>query len=98
MQRSAITSELLGYRISNVEDRAGHWLVRFPAFENVVGHGASAADARAKALAALVQWIDLLIENQWAVPAPIAATDDERVLVISSVLALRVRVHNETCV
>lgn len=88
---------MLGYRTTNVEDGGGHWLVRFAAFENVVGHGASAGEARAKALSALIQWIDLLIEHRWAIPPPIDATDDEYVLVIDPIMASRIRMHNEMC-
>ena len=86
-----------GYRITNVVNCEGLWLVRFAAFNNVVGHGASAGEARAKGLAALVQWIDLHIENGWAIPPPIDILDEESVLVIEPAMALRIHAHNEMC-
>lgn len=88
---------MLGYRITNVESTDGHWLVRFAAFDNVVGHGASAGEARAKGLAALIQWVDLLVENRWAIPPPIDVTDEVSVLVIEPAMATRIQVHNEMC-
>lgn len=88
---------MLGYRIANVEGRDGLWLVRFAAFENVVGHGASAAEAHATGLAALIRWIEVLIENRWAIPAPIDVVDQDCALVIEPALAMRIQAHNEVC-
>lgn len=86
---------MLGYLTTCAQDDRGFWLVRLVGFDNVVGHAASRSGARIKALAALVQWIDILIANGWPVPTPVDASDDENLLVINFVLVLRILVHNE---
>jgi predicted RNase H-like HicB family nuclease len=66
-------NRMLGYRTTNRQDVDGYWLVRPAVFENVVGYGSSAGEARVNALASLVQWINLLIENAWPIPEPVEA-------------------------
>ena len=50
-----------------------------------------------RGLAALIRWIEVLIENRWAIPPPIDVVDQECALVIEPAMARRIHAHNEVC-
>lgn len=96
MRQDTDLSDLHGYEIDASWGVLVGWLVEFPALPNVFAAGSSLPSARVAALAAVLDYVDMLIAQGFPVPVPVVARSGDAFLVLPSIVAIRIAQHNDS--
>lgn len=82
------------YALTLSKDSNGTWLVDVPALPHVHTFGETKADARARALDAVLTGLEMLVDSKESIPAPLAVAPKGEAVRVSALVAAKVELHN----
>lgn len=82
------------YALTLSKDSNGTWLVDVPALPHVHTFGKRKADARARALDAVLTGLEMLVDSKESIPAPLAVAPKGEAVRVSALVAAKVELHN----
>jgi antitoxin HicB len=82
------------YALTLSKDSNGTWLVDVPALPHVHTFGETKADARKRALDAVVTGLEILADSRAPIPAPLVVAPRGDTVRVSSLVAAEIEFHN----